>query len=252
MKDNRERGTKVKVGCCGFPVSKNEYYASFPVVEIQQTFYQPPEIRTAERWEAEAPEGFEFLIKAWQVITHNHTSPTYRRLRKGPGKPENYGSFKNTHEVKSAWDLTREFAEALGARSILFQCPASFSPNKENISNMMDFFKSIERGNMKIFLELRGFWQKDQVESICKELDVTPALDPFSTEIPESEICYFRLHGKRNYRYEYTEEDLTELASFCSNYSMGYCLFNNISMFSDARRFLDLLECRIRPAHQDR
>jgi len=29
----------VKVGCCGFPVKRTEYYRRFPLVEIQQTFY---------------------------------------------------------------------------------------------------------------------------------------------------------------------------------------------------------------------
>ncbi len=34
----------VKVGCCGFPVEKPEYYRRFPVVELQQTFYKLPKV----------------------------------------------------------------------------------------------------------------------------------------------------------------------------------------------------------------
>ncbi len=239
--DRQTDGT-IKIGCCGFPVSRDKYYSTFPVVEIQQTFYQPPKIKTARKWKAEAPEDFEFLIKAWQVITHRHTSPTYRRLKKSPGNPENYGSFKNTREVKEAWEITKEFAEALGATGILFQCPSSFAPTADNISSMREFFFNIKPAEFSLFLELRGEWQTEQIKSICAELGLFPALDPFSREIIKSEIGYFRLHGKGGYKYAYTEEDLMQLARICSEFSRGYCLFNNISMFSDARRFLELLD----------
>jgi len=80
----------VRVGCCGFSMARVEYYRRFPVVEIQQTFYNLPRIATAERWCREAlacrprngPADFEFTMKAWQLITHEASSPTYRRLRK--------------------------------------------------------------------------------------------------------------------------------------------------------------------------
>ncbi len=41
---------KVKVGCCGFPTAQKKYFELFTVVEIQKTFYQIPEIKTAEMW----------------------------------------------------------------------------------------------------------------------------------------------------------------------------------------------------------
>jgi uncharacterized protein YecE (DUF72 family) len=33
----------IKVGCWGFPVAKIKYFDEFDIVELQQTFYQPPE-----------------------------------------------------------------------------------------------------------------------------------------------------------------------------------------------------------------
>ena len=44
----------IRVGCCGFPMTKAEYYRYFPVVEIQQTFYNLPRVQTAARWREEA------------------------------------------------------------------------------------------------------------------------------------------------------------------------------------------------------
>ena len=70
----------VKVGCCGFGMARARYAALFPVVEVQQTFYQPPRVATAARWRAAAPPPFVFSVKAWQLITHEPASPTYRRL----------------------------------------------------------------------------------------------------------------------------------------------------------------------------
>lgn len=34
---------KIKIGCCGFPVSRERYFRDFGVVEIHETFYQPPD-----------------------------------------------------------------------------------------------------------------------------------------------------------------------------------------------------------------
>lgn len=45
---------QAKVGCCGFAMVRAEYYRRFPVVEIQQTFYDLPRIQRAERWRREA------------------------------------------------------------------------------------------------------------------------------------------------------------------------------------------------------
>jgi hypothetical protein len=38
----------VRVGLCGFTVSMRGYGSSFPVVEVQQTFYDPPPDATLE------------------------------------------------------------------------------------------------------------------------------------------------------------------------------------------------------------
>jgi len=69
----------IKVGCCGFPVARKEYFKNFSLVEVQQTFYKPPRMETAFKWRSAAPPEFEFAVKAWQLITHAPSSPTYRK-----------------------------------------------------------------------------------------------------------------------------------------------------------------------------
>ena len=70
------------IGCCGWAGSQTQYFSQFHAVEIQSTFYDPPASKVATRWRATAPSDFEFCIKAWQLITHSPSSPTYRRLRR--------------------------------------------------------------------------------------------------------------------------------------------------------------------------
>jgi len=77
----RNTSAGLRVGCCGFPLSLRRYAEDFAVVEVQQTFYQPPALHTIEKWRGAVPGGFEFTLKAWQLITHEASSPTYRRLR---------------------------------------------------------------------------------------------------------------------------------------------------------------------------
>ena len=43
----------------------------YRLVEVQQTFYEPPRDGTMRRWRALAPVDFEFTIKAWQLVTHD-------------------------------------------------------------------------------------------------------------------------------------------------------------------------------------
>lgn len=239
---SREHAVKmIKVGCCGFPRAQKEYYKHFPVVEVQQTFYQPPQVETAKRWRVKAPDGFEFTLKAWQLITHPPTSPTYRRLRVEIDQRDRYGFFRSTDEVLAAWERTKEIAEALETRLVLFQCPASFTPTEEHIADMRAFFYTIEQDGLLFAWEPRGGWSDDLVRDICQELGLIHCVDPFQRPSVHGEVAYFRLHGIGGYRYRYTNQDLSRLLHWCQRYKEGYCLFNNISMFEGALRMKETI-----------
>ena len=68
-----------KIGLCGFTMAMQEYPRHFPVVEVQQIFYEPPNDALMRRWLGAMPPGFEFTLKAWQLITHESKSPTSTR-----------------------------------------------------------------------------------------------------------------------------------------------------------------------------
>lgn len=233
----------MKIGCAGFPVGKKRYYERFDVVEIQSTFYDPPKPSTIQSWRTNSPDDFEFILKAWQLITHPPSSPTYKRLRSPikEGKKRFYGFFKPTEEVFSAWERIEEIASILRTRIILFQTPQSFTPTQENKRNLRAFFNGIPHSPYKFVWEPRGRWRDEEIEAICKELDLIHGVDPFVRDPVYGEIRYFRLHGKGGYSYRYTDKELFELKSKIEQDPDVYCIFNNVYMFDDALRLKGIM-----------
>ena len=240
----------VKVGCCGFPVARSRYYQAFKLVEVQQTFYKIPQLSTLEGWRKEAPEDFEFTVKAWQAVTHPPSSPTWRKagIRVDPSKADRYGNLKPTPENFEAWEKTLEAAKVLNARIIVVQTPPSFGYSEENLRNALEFFRRARRDGVLIAWEPRGTWhdRPEAVKRVVEEANVIHVVDPLRRDpVAYGEVVYFRLHGlggrEVNYRYRYTDEDLRRLAEKIASLPKSvrevYVLFNNVYMFEDAQRF---------------
>jgi len=240
---------RVKVGCCGIPISLGRYASTFDVVEVQQSFYQPPAPSTLEQWNKKVPGGFEFTLKAWQLITHEASSPTYRRLREKLDERQRReaGSFRSTPVVMMAWRRTLDCARALGTRWILFQCPARFTPTPQNQANLRRFFREIEpsrgRGAERLAYvwEPRGESKASDIRELCEELDLVHGVDPFQQRPVTAGPAYFRLHGRMGYGYRYTETDLKQLLEKVRPFDSSSVFFNNISMLEDARSFQKLI-----------
>jgi uncharacterized protein YecE (DUF72 family) len=239
----------VRIGLCGFTMAFDEYVREYQLVEVQQTFYEPPREGTMRRWRAQAPTDFEFTIKAWQLVTHDASSPTYRRLRTPLTEIDRAeaGGFRTTPVVLRAWQRTLDCAAILRATAILLQCPASFRPTDENIDRLRAFFAIGERpSGVRILWEPRGPWPPDVVAPLCTELDLVHVVDPFVSATVTPKQTYFRLHGTTGARHVYTDGELTRLAELlptaCA--TPPYVLFNNLPRIGDARRFRAILASR--------
>jgi uncharacterized protein YecE (DUF72 family) len=235
----------IKLGMCGFTIGAAAYFRQFNVVEVQQTFYDPPPPATLERWRLEAPRHFEFTMKAWQVITHLGTSRTYRRLRSSFSERarSEAGGFRVNDTVVGAWRTTLACARILRATAILFQCPASFRPTNDNIAAMRHFFSMIERPTaVRLLWEPRGEWPDDVVRSLCNDLELTHAVDPFIRPSLTPQLRYWRLHGNKSHYANYTDEELQQVHDWLPTEKIidAYVMFNNIPRVKDVKRFREL------------
>lgn len=246
MVSRRHGAPVIWVGTCGFAGRQSDAYARVQIVEIQETFYHPLAVPLARKWRAAAPAGFRFAVKASQFITHEASSPTYRRGRRVIRDEDRgaYGGFQDSARVREGWQYTRDVAEALRADAIVFQSPASFGPTEDHVAALYRFFEAARTDAVRAW-EPRGAWATHLVEKICDDLGLVHAVDPFASEPATSGLAYFRLHGSppgpRMYSYRYSEADLQRLDATCREYDDAYVLFNNVSMADDAGRFRALL-----------
>lgn len=231
----------MKLGMCGFTIAAGTYYRRFRVVEVQQTFYDPPAAATLSRWRAEAPPDFEFTLKAWQVITHFGTSRTYRRLRSAFSEAARAeaGGFRLNETVLGAWRRTAQCAEILRATAVLFQCPASFRPTPENLNAMRGFFREVHApAGLRFLWEPRGDWPDETVRGICRELQLIHAVDPFIRPSLTPEVIYWRLHGNESHYASYTDDELRRILAWLPDDDRdAYVMFNNVPRVKDVERF---------------
>ncbi|MEM0198912.1 MAG: DUF72 domain-containing protein [Desulfurococcaceae archaeon] len=245
----------VFVGCCGFPCARRKYYGLFSVVELQNTFYELPSVDWALSLRGEAPENFVFTVKAWQVITHPSTSPTWKRMKRKPdGDPSNYGYLKPTRENIKAFEKTVEVAKALNASVIVLQTPSSMPYNEETVLQVKRFFEEVSTytgGNIVVGWEPRGAWASaKELKGILEMYDVMHVVDVFRSRplyLHSRRILYTRLHGigpgEVNYSYYYTDEDLNKLTELLNveNYDAAFVMFNNVKMLDNGLRFKEIL-----------
>ncbi len=228
----------IHTGCCGFALAQAKYFRKFSCVEIDTSFYRLPKLPTAARWRATAPAGFRFALKAWQVITHRATSPTYRHTPLDDHDQQHCGHFGFNATIRWAWDATFAVACELDAAFVIFQCPASFTPTSEHVTGMKRFFEKAKRGKFQMGWEPRGTWKPEQISTLCRELDLVYVVDPFQTPpILTGKVQYFRLHGRISAQHRYSNEELAQLRKFCQPTPVSYCFFNNSNMVRDAVAF---------------
>ncbi len=237
----------MKVGVCANPYKK--IFENFRLVEVQKTFYEVVKEDTLKRWKERAPEDFEFTIKAFQGITHNYKSPTWRRSNIDISKvKEKVGELKLNDVTREFWEKSLEEAKMLGAKFIIVQLPRSFKETEENIKRIYKFFGNVDRNKTKIGIELRG-WSKENIRRICEDLDLVDVFDPLLRESQTPEFLYIRLHGKYegdriDYKHKYTDEELRKILEYIEGVKpkISYVLFNNVYMFQDAKRFLEMIK----------
>ncbi len=205
----------------------------FDLVEVNKTFYDLPQVKTAKKWKRlarEVNEEFQFTVKASKKITHEDR-------------------FSSKESVEK-FDEVKEIAEALESELILFQTPPSFGPDEENCEDLDGFFSAIDREEFSLAWEARGNWEEspEEIKKVCEEHDLIHCADPFRlTPEVETSTSYLRLHGKppgeEMYKYTFKDEDLKKLRDLIVGIDSDriYLLWNNYNMYEDLKKFETLL-----------
>jgi len=115
------------------------YYASqFPVVEVDSTYYTPPNERNSQLWASRTPEGFTFNIKAFSLLTGHptRTNALYKDLRPDTDKSNIYPKDLDNAVVDAVWErflaALEPLHEAGKLGAVLFQFPQWFPIGRRN------------------------------------------------------------------------------------------------------------------------
>ncbi len=226
---------------------KLAYYAQyFDAVEINSSFYRPPNANVTRGWAGKVPDRFRFTAKLWQKFTHpkmfEETTGRAASLR-----DDDFQVFASGLEPLL-------LAGKLGA--LLAQFQASFKAYDGALDYLTDLIRRFRGEGYPMAVELRhaGWSDPEQagpaVRSLFEEERVAWVMidEPkFRTSIGDvpvtSELGYFRFHGRNhaqwwhhevaedryNYLYSVAEQrELTREVDAVSNQTGAtYVFYNN-------------------------
>ncbi|HAS04642.1 MAG TPA: hypothetical protein DCR71_02615 [Dehalococcoidia bacterium] len=235
-------------------INELEYYSRFfNTVEINSSFYSPPNPGYVYNWTKRVPDGFLFTVKLWQKFTH----------------PKMFTESTGTDAVISRDDVDvfkRSIEPLLQSGklgAILAQFPPGFKNDergKQTLNAVINTF-----GEYRLAIELRHrSWSDDKnTEHLLVDKNVTwvnidePKFESsISSDIPAtSDMAYFRFHGRNRenwwtgnsetrYKYLYSDSEIDELTNkvsatasstkllfvFFNNHWQGYAPRNAVSM----------------------
>ena len=224
------------------------YYASsFPVVEVDSTYYALPAERTAQLWAERTPPDFTFDIKAHALMTGQGTET--RRLPKAirEALPEELQAKSRVYlkdfpgELNDVvWETFRSALAPLEERgqlgSILLQYPKWVFPSSENRALIADAVERLK--GWKVAVEFRnGSWlnekNRDRTVGFLSERSIPFVMvdEPqgFKSSVPSDivvtspDLAVVRFHGRNaatweaknitpaeRFRYLYSRDELAE------------------------------------------
>jgi uncharacterized protein YecE (DUF72 family) len=223
------------------------YAATFPVVEVDATYYALPAERTSQLWVDRTPPDFTFDIKAHALMTGQGTET--RRLPKSirealpedqQAKTRIYTKDLPAELQDEVWRMFRDGLAPLAERnqlgSILLQYPKWVFPSNENRALIEDAVERLD--GWKVAVEFRnGSWLNEKnVERTTRFLAernipfvMVDEPQGFKSSVPpetlvtSSDLALVRFHGRNadtwekkgitpaeRFRYLYSRDELAE------------------------------------------
>ena len=200
------------------------YYASqFRTVEVNNTFYRLPKESVLRGWAEKVPDGFTFVLKASQRITH------HARIGERAVEPLGY---------------LLQAVEGLGSRlgPILFQLPPNL---KKDVARLTAFLAHLPAGVRAAFEFRHASWFDEEVLDALRACDV--ALCVASTDGEEAPSVATASYGYLRLRKEgYEAGELRRWAEWIrqQSWSDAYVFFKHEDEGTGpklASRFLDIV-----------
>ncbi|AMW99724.1 DUF72 domain-containing protein [Rummeliibacillus stabekisii] len=224
-----------------------DYSSHFPIVEVDTSFYAIPSKHNIEKWIAETPEHFQFVVKAYQGMT---------------GHLRDDIPFESKEEMFSAFkEAAQTFQEAGKLALVLVQFPPWFDCKKSNVDyiryvkqQLKDFPIAIEFRNQTWYSEkwrdntLQFLKQEHLCHTVCDEPQAGVGSVPL-VPVATADKVLLRIHGRNIYGwrnpgnseqwrkvrflYDYNQEELLQLKEAVEDLQQQckevYVLFNNNS-----------------------
>lgn len=207
-------------------IDELQYYAErFNTVEVNSTFYRPPQPGVTRRWVERTPHNFEFSLKLYQKFTHPEM------YRKATGREDVHVGQGDVDEFRRGLEPIAE-AGKLGV--LLAQFPPSFKDSEESRAFLNQLLRAFH--DYPTAVELRHRSWSDHVGATLDLLNASGAAlvqidEPkFSFSIRQdflpnvATFYYMRLHGRnaekwwshtnaeQRYDYLYSNEELRPFA----------------------------------------
>jgi uncharacterized protein YecE (DUF72 family) len=197
------------------------YSEVFNFVEVNQTFYEYPDMRTVEKWRRTVPRDFTFAVRCHQDLTH--------RVGLTP--------IDAAHAVLAKMTT---YCGILEAPFLVLETPASYVFDEENIEAARDFFSSANLRNVRLVWEARAP-MTSALANLMADFNVVHSVD-LSREQPAvaSDVVYSRLFGKGKHNiYQFTDEELVEIDHNAqkTGAKVVAMAYHGLRMNTDAARF---------------
>jgi len=225
---------------------KLAFYAQyFNTVEINSSFYRPPNQYAARAWASKVPGDFRFTFKLWQKFTHP------RMFEAATGQQ----SFVAEEDFGVFAEGVAPLVEAGKLGVLLAQFPTSFRPDEATVDYLADLIGRLRGAGFPLAVELRHReWTESEETTAIRSLMEAQGVawvmidEPrFKTSIRHvpltSDVGYFRFHGRNyqnwwrhgesedRYNYLYTPQEQKDLAQdvreVAANTNETYAFYNN-------------------------
>ncbi|MFC2058354.1 DUF72 domain-containing protein [Chloroflexota bacterium] len=237
-------------------INELEYYSQFfNTVEINSSFYWPPNPGYVENWVRRVPKDFLFTVKLWQKFTHP------KMYKEATGE--------DVAISQDDVDLFRDSIDPLidhgKLGALLAQFPPSFKNDKFGQQLLDGLIKIF--GQYRLAVELRhGSWSDDEnTARLLKDnnvawvqIDEPKFKSSIAGELPlTSDMAYFRFHGRNaemwwkgdnetRYKYLYSPEEISELSekvqSAAGQTRLLFANFNNHWRGYAPRNAMDMMK----------